>query len=57
MHIHVVSADGEAKYWIEPQIELALNHGLREKDLSTVEGLIKEHEDEIRSAWQEHFKR
>lgn len=23
MHIHVQSGDGEAKYWLEPQIELA----------------------------------
>ena len=25
MHIHVVSNDGEAKFWIEPEIELAVN--------------------------------
>jgi hypothetical protein len=26
LHIHVQSADGEAKFWIEPQIELARNY-------------------------------
>ncbi|GJL62683.1 MAG: hypothetical protein NPIRA04_13370 [Nitrospirales bacterium] len=25
MHVHVVSTDGEAKYWLEPEIELAKN--------------------------------
>jgi hypothetical protein len=23
MHVHVISGDGEAKYWLEPKIELA----------------------------------
>ena len=23
MHVHVLSADGEAKFWLEPEIELA----------------------------------
>jgi hypothetical protein len=55
IHIHVQSSDGEAKYWIEPEIALAENHGLSLQDLSTVEGIIKEREDEIRSAWQKHF--
>jgi len=27
MHVHVVSADGEAKFWIEPVIEVAQNYG------------------------------
>ena len=28
MHIHVHSENGEAKFWIDPQIELAKNHKL-----------------------------
>jgi hypothetical protein len=32
MHIHVQSADGEAKFWIEPEIELARNHKLTPQD-------------------------
>jgi len=57
MHVHVVSADGEAKFWIEPDIELAQNYGLSERDLRTVKALIKEHEHGIRSAWRQHFGR
>ena len=26
LHIHVESPEGEAKFWIEPKIELARNH-------------------------------
>ena len=55
LHIHVQSADGEAKFWVEPGIELARNHGLSTQDLSRVEQLIEEHEQEIRNAWISHF--
>ena len=25
MHVHIAHTDGEAKFWLEPSIELALN--------------------------------
>jgi hypothetical protein len=28
MHVHVASADGEAKFWLEPRLELAEAHGI-----------------------------
>lgn len=31
MHIHVVKAENEAKYWLEPNIELAENFGFQYK--------------------------
>lgn len=55
MHVHVGSADGEAKFWIEPRIELAQNYGLNAPNLKAARELVKEHEDEIRKAWAEHF--
>ncbi|GAB7025603.1 DUF4160 domain-containing protein [Geotalea toluenoxydans] len=36
MHIHVHSEKGEAKFWIEPQIELAQNYGLSDTELNLV---------------------
>ena len=55
LHIHVLSPDGEAKFWLDPVIELARNHGLGAEDLRRVERLILEHEQEIRDAWRSHF--
>jgi hypothetical protein len=57
MHIHVYSSNGEAKVWIEPDIQIAQNRGLSMKELNEVDNLIMEHEDEIRRAWKEHFVR
>ena len=55
IHVHVQSPDGEAKFWLEPRIELARNHGLSATDLSRVGQSVKEHEQEIRDAWNDHF--
>jgi len=57
MHVHVQGQRGEAKFWIEPKIMLAENHGLSEKDLRVAQSIIEEREDEIRSAWTGHFGR
>ena len=55
MHVHVSGKDGEAKFWMEPVIQLARNYGLSANDLSKAEKLVKEHESGIRSAWFKHF--
>ena len=48
---------GEAKFWIEPEIELAQNYGLSARGVATALRLIRQHEDEIRAAWEAHFGR
>jgi hypothetical protein len=55
MHIHVISADGEAKFWLEPGIELAQNWGLAKKDLTLAFTLIEARSDEIRAVWRKYF--
>ena len=55
IHVHVNCSQGEAKFWIEPEIELADNYGLRAPDLQRARRLIEEHEDEIRDAWKKHL--
>lgn len=57
MHVHIISGDGEAKYWLEPEIELAKNHRYTRKQLKQIESLIESRYDELTNAWQQHFKR
>ncbi len=57
MHVHVQSASGEAKFWMEPEIALAQNHSLSHRAINDVLQSIQEHEDAIREAWQAHFGR
>jgi hypothetical protein len=56
-HVHVQGPEGEAKFWMEPEIELARNYQLSEKDLGKVRKLIERHAEEIRDAWNRHFGR
>lgn len=55
VHVHVDHPSGEAKFWLTPEIELAENHGLTSRHVAASLRLIREHEDEIRAAWQAHF--
>jgi hypothetical protein len=57
MHVHVHHEAGEAKFWLEPDIAVARNHGLSPTRLTAALRLVQEHEDEIRAAWQTHFSR
>ena len=56
-HVHVTCADGEAKFWLEPSVELAQNFRLNDRQLRAIAVLVHEHEDSIRRAWRDHFGR
>ncbi len=55
MHVHVVSGDGEAKFWLEPELQLAKNYRYNRQQLKEIESLIEVHYHELISTWQHHF--
>lgn len=55
MHVHIHSSDGEAKFWLEPQIELAKNYRLSRQQLQEIEKMIEDHYEQLRNAWKNHF--
>ncbi len=55
MHVHVVSGSGKAKFWMEPDVSLAMSQGIPTHELAAIEKIVKEHRDEIKRAWREHF--
>ena len=55
MHIHVTHTDGEAKFWLEPKIELAMNQGLSNKQITEASLLVQDHYEEIIHAWRSYF--
>jgi hypothetical protein len=56
MPVHVFSPDGEAKFWLEPQIELAVSMGFRTVELAELRRVTEERQDEIREHWRRHFR-
>ena len=57
MHIHVASPDGEAKFWLQPSVEVAENHGIPAHRLATIRDTIERRYDEITAKWHAHFGR
>ena len=50
MHVHVISPDGEAKFWLEPEIELAVTKGFGAAELNELQQIVKERQNEIRES-------
>ncbi len=42
MHIHVLCGGHEAKFWLEPQVELARNLGVPEHKLNEIKKIVDE---------------
>lgn len=56
-HVHVAHPDGEAKFWLEPRVELATQTGLSSAQLRSAQEVVERHIEEIRHAWIRHFSR
>lgn len=50
------TADGEAKFWLEPIVSLADDWGLKTATLRRLQALVEEHQDEFAHAWKRHFE-
>ena len=55
MHVHVASSEGNAKFWLEPKLGLAENHGIPDRELSTIARILERRRDEVEAAWRKHF--
>ncbi len=55
IHVHVTCEYGEAKYWIEPIVSLAVSFKLNPEKLNEIQKIVEERRDEIAKAWEKHF--
>ncbi|WP_373997172.1 DUF4160 domain-containing protein [Duganella sp. SG902] len=55
IHVHVSHPDGEAKFWLSPEVSLAENRGLSSRQLRTVEHFVKNNQSELKDAWRSYF--
>ena len=56
LHVHVSCADGEAKFWLRPEVSLADRAGLSQQQLNDIQKILGDHYDEIVQAWRRHFR-
>ena len=55
IHVHVSHPDGEAKFWLTPDVQFASQTGLASHVLNEAKQLVEDHLEEIADAWHRHF--
>ena len=55
IHVHVAHPAGEAKFWLTPQVHLAVNIGLSPVQVRQAQAVVVAHIAEIENAWRRHF--
>ena len=55
MHIHVVKAENEAKFWLEPTIELAENFGFNSKEIKKITKIVETYGNEFKQQFAAHI--
>jgi len=56
IHIHVKKGDAEARFVIEPEVELSENHGLKPHELALAEEIIRDNCEFMIEHWKLYFK-
>jgi hypothetical protein len=54
-HIHVRSADGEAKFWLTPDVMLADNEGFNLRVVKELTVIVKLNKTSFLEAWNGYF--
>ena len=55
VHIHVRKERNLAKFWINPDVQLADSYGFSATELNKIRKIIDNRRAEIEDAWHEHF--
>jgi hypothetical protein len=53
--VHVSHPDGEAKFWLTPEVALANQTGLSATQIRQAQAVVNTHLKEIQDAWNHHF--
>ena len=55
-HVHVEKAEGVAKFWLQPDVELAWAVRLGQRDRTRLLRFIEEQQEFFLEKWNEHFE-
>ncbi len=55
VHIHAGGANGEAKFWLLPNVRVADNAGFDRRTLLELVKVVEERRELIERAWNEYF--
>jgi len=55
MHIRVLGDGHEAKFWLEPKVELAQNSGFSKHELNDIQKIVEKHAERFKEQYQQHI--
>jgi hypothetical protein len=55
IHVRVAHLNGEAKFWLTPEVSLANQTGLSAIQIRQAQAVVNAHLKEIQDAWNDHF--
>ena len=55
MHIHVICERNEAKFCLEPQVELAKNAGFSEHELNNIRKIVERNAEQFKEQYKRHI--
>jgi hypothetical protein len=55
LDIHVEKGDAEAKFWLEPEVQLAYNGGYDARTFRELLEIVLANRERIKRAWDEFF--
>ena len=55
MHIHILHGANDAKFWLEPHVELAENNGIAEERLSKIKKIVENNANRFKEQFKEHI--
>jgi hypothetical protein len=55
VHIHVLKGGAEAKFWLQPEVDVAYNSGFNARTLAMLSRIVADRSAEIESAWHDYF--
>jgi len=53
--VHIESPDVSAKFWLEPEIEIAIYYGIPESEFTYLRSIIRERRNDFIEEWDRHF--
>ena len=55
-HVHVNTTEGTAKFWLEPNIELADSYNIKDFELNRISKIINNKNEDFINAWNRYFQ-
>ena len=54
-HIHVVKEDKEAKFWLEPKVEIAYKGDFSQHEINKIQTIVELYADHFKKQYQLHI--